>query len=65
MPKHYAYAQVRNYICAQIAFSREKLESAQFDKILNADYIKDRQAEIEAYRNMLIVLSSEKGRICK
>lgn len=64
-PKHYAYAQVRNYICAQIAYTKEKITTAQFDEILNADYIEERKAEIDAYKNMLNLLSNKKVRICK
>ena len=59
--KRFAYAQVRNYICSQIAYEIQKLNDAKFDEVLNADYIE----ELEAYKTMLNVLSNEKDRICK
>ena len=63
--KKYAYVNVRNYVCAQIAIEKERLNSAMYDKNDNAEYIEDRYDAIATYNAFLNVMSHERDRIIK
>ena len=56
-----AYQTVRNFICAQCAYSREKLSFYSDDEI--SDYADDKKEELKAYKAMLEILTENYKRI--
>ena len=56
-----AYQTVRNYICSQIAYTKEKISWYSDDEI--SDYVDDRKEELKAYQKMLQILTDNQAKI--
>lgn len=68
--KQYAYAQIRNYICEQIAYENDNKyyamhESSMRGTIENDIYIKFKGDMIGTYQQILGILTNNKGKIIK
>lgn len=61
--RHFAYSNVRNYICAQIAFTKEKIANGLHIKELENEYLDDRKEELETYQKILNLLSDNKKKL--
>lgn len=62
-PSHFAYSNVRNFVCAQIAYTKEKIASCEYNKALEFDYLQDRKEELECYNNILNILTDNKKKL--
>ena len=56
-----AYHSTKNFICAQIAYTKEKLSWYGDDKI--SDYADDRREELKAYNKILEILTENQKKI--
>lgn len=61
LARKYAYVNAKNYINAQIAYTKEKIQD--FSNVQDTDYIDDRQEELKAYKIMLNLLSDNMKKI--
>ena len=62
-PKHFAYSNIRNLICAQIAYTKEKIAIANYDKSEEHEYLQDRKEELECYKQILNILTDNKKKL--
>ena len=56
-----AYQNVRNYICSQIAYTKEKLSWYSDEEV--SDYADDRKEELIAYKKILNILTDNQSKI--
>lgn len=65
-PSHFAYLNVRNFVCAQIAFTKEKISqqvSVCTYAFENDPYLEDRKEELETYKKILNLLTDNKMKL--
>ena len=56
-----AYQNVRNYICSQIAYTKENLSWYSDEEV--SDYADDRKEELIAYKKILNILTDNQSKI--
>ena len=62
-PAHFSYSNVRNFVCAQIAYTKEKIASWEYNKELEYDYLQDRKEELDCYIKILNILTDNKKKL--
>lgn len=56
-----AYQSTRNFLCAQIAYTKEKI--SWYNENEKSDYLDDRKEELKAYQIMLLILTENQKKI--
>ncbi|MBO7731185.1 MAG: hypothetical protein J6S67_01480 [Methanobrevibacter sp.] len=61
---NFAYGNIKNYICSQIAFTKEKIANCKYAEDLeNDDFLEDRKEELETYKKILNLLTDNRKKL--